>query len=812
MIYIIEVVFAIGMCFQSLFFIEVIIACIIAEHLYRAAGSCTVVPLAYVVTVSSRSGNRECRNVLQRLALIGIDNKALYQSAIDIKEVYGKLVLHVLDSIVGEVRGSKGQRICILCLFKHGINGRANIIDECVVRTLVLCCERNGDFCITLVEYRAYQIKGVDLFIIAVCSGGGPLCLFIQNGGNNQSDLLFGLVLEHTNYCIVIKHDGYVASTGNVFITCNHDHQVCTAFHLCQLQSRSNVHECAQAIAVCNILIEVYLIIVAVLLNTNIMRNSFKDSRIGCMLGSRNDSGSPACEYIGVLQIQSLSGIVDHGRFTVSYFHIELFTVYNKGDGCGIDRYVGSITGNSRKLTGNQVAVRILPTLEIQSRQSAVMVRNLTKLMRIGELIIQNLKCNGISGMCGILCIYRNILTGHGGNHFTVFIYPSKISIFNSCILTVECNFRTVRQEAFKNHIALCIHISDGVQVRKGYGEGNVRGDVTSGNVVTQRKASAVRGNGYVIQNALEPCTGVISGAESKAELAVTLVGIGQLSILELFRDEVIDQIDCAVSVIVSLLCLSRIGNSVLEIGKCLNHARNDLLCTNGADVQLACNTCSSLVKQLVANQSICILDLSQSRQLIVADHLGQVINRLYSNGSVFAVDRFGSLFNQDISILLKQLKCRTCSFDLLQNRSFLLVHSIYVIEQILNNRDKLVILKQVKQLKQLANCCTFAHACNNGLLGAVRNVCIIECLCQHLSEYAGNENLNVQITVSSSGIADCCLNSLCGRADQLQVTLQSYAELKAVILLALCTQNDVIGCQNAVIANVSNVCRSNGI
>ena len=867
MIYIIEVVFAIGMCFQSLFFLEVIIACIIAEHLYRAAGSCTVVPLAYVVTVSSRSGNRECRNVLQRLALIGIDNNAFYQSAIDIKEVYGKLVLHVLDSIVGEVRGGKGQRICILCLFKHGINGRANIIDECVVRTLVLCCERNGDFCITLVEYRADQIKGVDLFIIAVCSESGPLCLFIQNGGNLQDNLCTSCIVQHINNCFMVKQHGDVMRTIHTVLTDYNSEDLGVNLSCSQLKSRHNVCGSGQTSAVSNILAQVYFKYVINFLNVSIVRSQSKLSYIAGMCYSLGNCGSPTLECISALCIHGLEGGCNGRNAVVGNLNgiIDL-TVNDKGNGCpqirnidgmrgcgsqcssptlecqgvqsspcafgnrklivrnflcmglvcnlesnscGVFRYVGSVFSNCR-----QRGTEVYPTLKVQGVKQVQFVRqcgNLAVFEGLGIDCAEHVKGNGVL-VCDLLNDHNGICCRHGGQLVAFLVKCSKGVAFFLKIREVRSKLSAVGQEALKQGGTLLIYEGNLIQVSNGYSHGNIGCDVTSGNPIAQCNASAVHNDGYVIQNVLDPCAGIICGAESKAKYAVALVGVCQLNVLELCRNLIVKQIDCFRCILICTLCLSGIGKFSLECSICINHTICNILCSCGADVQLGCNICYNIIIQRAVSQCIGILKLYQSSKIVEGNNLRQGINIVESEGCFLIQSGFGSICDQNIAKLLEQIKCGTCIFDLFKQCLLCIIHVFEILEQTLNNVCKLIVGQQIEQLVHFANGCTLADALYNSTLGFIGNVCAVESLRQNLSECTGNKNLNIQIAALIHNVIVGSNDRLCSIANQIKVATQCNVELDFAAGHTFCTQHYVIGCQNAVITNVRHITRRYGI
>ena len=816
-IYSVEFICTVSVCNNVVSFLESIITRIVTVKLLKNVDVlvATPAPGAYVVTISSGSrygGKLGNISFGQSLTQIGIDLSGAQYIAIHIKESYSKLVLYVSDSKVGEMGGSKGQGFLVLYVLKHIFHVCTNVVYKCVVSTLVLCCERNGDAGIAAIEFRADQRKGIHLGVTVECGGCRPLCLFAVYARNVKRDLVSGSLILHTAQSSVVKQNCHRCST---ILVARNNHLQADFFKLSSdfKYDRGNYFNGGPAAdTVIGIRAKGQNQGVTFKLEVAIgseVRNSFKCTDISSMLGSCNDLGSPTCEHIGVLKIHGLSGFVDHGHFAVINYHFVLFTFNDKGDGCGVNCLVGSVTGNSRKRTGNQVTVLVLPALEIQSGKSTIMVGNGAQLVDIRNFIVQNLKDNGVRG---VLCIYNDILAGHGGNFLTILIYPSKISIVKYCILAVRSKLCTVGQEALKYSVALLINKGNLIQVSNVHEDGNVRGNIASRNKVTQNNGLAKSSHTYMIKYVLEPCAGIIGSAERKAEFTVTLVGIGQLSILELFGDLVINQIDYVVDTVVSRLCLSRIRDAALILGKCLNHAAHDFLSTRGIHIQLACNMCSSLIKQFVTNQCISILDLGQSCQIIVADHLRQRINGLDGKGSFLIRKGCGSLFNQDLTKLLDHAQCGTCSFQLFKQSLFGFIHCLDMIAQIIHNLCELIIAQQIKQLVQLANGSTLADTLDDHLLGFIGNACTVERTCQNSAECTGNVNLDAQITIGVHDIVICSKESTGSSTNCTEVTAQSNSELDLTVSLAICTQNYIIGCQNAVITDVCNIAGRYGI
>ena len=648
-------------------------------------------------------------------------------------------------------------------------------------------------------------------------------------------------------------------------------------------------------------------------------------SLVGGVSGCGNDCFIPTLEGQNVCNCFD-PGSLGCGSCTVRYFDGVCLIGNDEGYVSGVLCYVGSVTGNCRQLKA--VAC---PTLEVQGIEEVqifIQRRNSTVCEGLGVESTEHVKGDRVL-IYNLLDSDYAVRCGHGGLYVTVLIHSYQ-RIANALELgVVRSKLCAVRQEAFKNRVALFIYELNGVQISKGNAEENIGCDVTGGNVIAQGHGSAVSGDGDLIQHVLEPCTGVIGYVKCKAEGTVALVGIGQFCILQPCGNlvvEIVNQTGCG---IVYLLCLCRLGNSVLVISKLFNHALYDCLRLGLADAELVCNTCSCCIKLCAANECVCILELGQSNQIVVSYKLGKLIYKLNSKGSVFALNCAGSLVNQNIGIVAKQVQngtgltdsvvslinhadciivsllcasrlgnavlevgkynnhtlhnclclrladaklacnacsCRiklcaanecvcilelsqlckflvadgldqivnglgghtvnrlgslfrkdltvcteqivrsTCTLYLIEKCKILVVNSLKAVKDVVDYVHKLLVLEQIEQIHQLTNGCAAAQACNDGLLGLIGYARMIKSLGQYLRECAGNEDFNTQVTAGCNRIIDHLEDSLCAIADQTNIALESNVELYVVILLAVCTQRDIVSADDAVITHIGNV------
>ena len=868
---------------------EVIVCRITVKQGNGIVISCAVLPLNIEVMgcigirLISQSGN-VCRG--QGLTKVGVDGNGLDQIVAQIIEVNGVQILLILYCIVGEVAGGEHQCICTFFNVQIGCTGLTNEINV-TVELACIVLERNGNGSLTCVELGADQVKAVNCGIISELNGGGPLGLFADQRRYCKSDIILGCMCQNVAQCSIVKYDADCVCTVNSVVTGNNGFQGNLAVHFSQLEDGRNDSGCGQAVIVQNVIAKDNLVGVAVANYGSIaiiVLNCIELCLVSSVLGSDHNLGSPTCKDVGCNVVHGLGGSIHGGKRAVCEFTLKVdLTVYDKGNGCSILSYVGSVSGNFGKRHA-----KALPALEVQAVQLCIEGRNLAVCVFLGLKVAENIKGNGVVSDCfvkynGIGCICNNyrqfagvyvavsihpalegevggvvaILNGQlatvygvsaeceqvAEQYVALLVYESDGVLVNNLLngnngissghgnqlvaVLVKCNQRVAlflqirevrselcacRQEALEDQVALFIHELYRVQVCKGYAEGHIRGDVTGGNVIAKDNRSAVSSDGYLVKNLLEPCTGVVSCVERKAEYAVTLIGVGQLSILELLGDQVEHQINGTISQVESSLCLCGLGNLVLELSKCLNHALNDCLCAVGADVQLVCNTCNSALKTCAADKCVCILKLGQSCQIIICNSLGQVVYRLEGKGSFLTVNLFGNSINQNVTELLDQLESGACSLDLFKQSLLALIQCVDVIEQVFHNLYKLVILKQIKQSQKLANGCALAQTCNDSLLGLIGYSCVVESLGQGHGERAGNENVHVEVTTGRYNVINGSKNCLCALADRLEVAAQSDVELYAIVLLALSTQSDVVSADHAVVLHVCNVTGRNGI
>ena len=937
-----------------------------------------------------KGGNLGC---IQGLTEIGVDGHGLDQVAVQIVEVYSIQILLVVDCVVGEVVGGEYQALIALGnngLLDRTV--RTYVVNVAVELGHIIL-ERNSDGSLAAVELRADQVKAIYVVVSVEVLGGGPFCLFTDHVRDLEEDLVSGCVCLDVEQCSVVEYDlngvcacavacndclqsnvtvhlgklkndiengcgsGPTVAVLDVFAN-GHDEgaavQGYTALGVkvrlfgvfCKVICMSNC--LCKCCAVCCIpalegvrVGQIHLLggccgsggqLAVLNFNGSDQRVACEESDgciqislVGCVSGCGNDCGIPALEGQDIGNCLNPSSL-GSGSFTVRNFNLVCLISYDKGNVSGVFCYVSSVTGNC-----GQLKAVACPTLEVQGiKQVQILCQrgDLAVCEGLGVDLAEHVEGNG-ELVSNLLDRDYGIGCGHGGQHVTVLIHSYQLVALTLQIRIVRSKLCAVRQEALEDLIALFVHELNRVQVCKGNAEGNVGGDVTGGNVIAKRHTSAESSNGYLVQYVLDPCTGVIGLAECKAEYAVALVGIGQLGILELFGDLVVDQVDGVADGVKRLLCLCGIGDSVLVVGKRLNHAHYDILCAGGADVQSVCNALDSCVQTCAANQSVCILELGQSCKILKVNKLGQFVYLLDGEGSLSTLDRFGSLvdqniciileqihngtgltdsvvessdcthraivclfslsrlgnavleirkhfyhalydclcaigadadrichagscslqasaanqsicilelrhssqivvadradqivdrlggnavdrigqlFHQKVTVLLEEVKCGVRPLHLVQDRKLVSIQRIKTVKYIFHDVDKLLIIQLIQQSQQLANRCAFTKACNDDLLGLVRNACVVECLSHNLGQRTGNSDLYVQVAAGRDGIINYLNKSLGSVADQIKITLEGNVELNVKILLAVSTQRDVVSADHTVIFHISDV------
>ena len=521
-----------------------------------------------------------------------------------------------------------------------------------------------------------------------------------------------------------------------------------------------------------------------------------------------------ACVQSGNLTVCKLLG--NQVAKNVKYYGVgsDVFCIY----GC-VDR----ICSRLGKLANVEVTLFIHPALEgidvcygavLGGKQTVIYgggavsedaaVKNGTVLVHEGDGIF----------VCYVLCVNHGVSTGHYGQLVAFLVNPDQI-VTDLLVGVVRSKLCLVRQEALKYDL-VAVHKGDGVQTGNVDGDLNLTGESVRRNVVSEYDGSAVSGEAYTCQHVLEPCAGVIGGIECPAEFAVALVGVGQLSILELSGNSVEQSVDELIGVIVCCLCLCGIGHTVLVVSKCFNHTVHDCLCTGLAYVQLSCNGCHSGIHLSTANQCVCILKLGQSNHILIGNSLDDIVDRLDGYGSFLAGNGLGNLIDQDIAVLLHQIECRTDRIELFNNCRVVNALGGNAVEHVVENIGKLLVGQQIKCGQQLANGCALAKCRNDELLGLVGDCSVVQCLAQRHGEGCGNGDLNVQVVVQLGGVLLGEINgsgqSLSSVADQAYVALECDLQLEGVILLAVCTQGDVIAGQNTVVAKVGKGGQTNGL
>ena len=836
--------------------------------------------VAVCISICNRSKRR---NVCSRQGLtkVSVNGNGLDQAAIQTVEVYGVQILLVVDRVVREVSGGEGQSralgndglLCNAVL--------TNEVNVCVELSGVIC-ERNGNGCLTGGKCGTDQIEAVNSIVVVEVCICRPLEFFTNNGGDCEGDLACSCVcLDVEQRCVIQQNGDCVAGAAcancnlqcNVRIQCSQIKDHCgndvgsgptvanllvnTKLHFEGAAVQGNVTVCTKVcnsgvccivIGVCGYLIQCGAVFLVPALegiavhkihllsgslgcfgNSVVLHLSGSNqlvackevygcpqiSLIGCVSGCGNDCGVPALEG------QNVSNCLDpsvfySGNGAVRNLNGVRLVCYNKGDVSGVVCYVGSVTGNN-----GQLRAKALPALEVQGIedvQVSVQRRNGAVCEGLGIQSAEHVEGNGVL-IDHLLNGHDGISSGHSQQYVAVCVLCNQRVALGLEIGVVRSELCAVRQEALKYHVALLIYEGNGVQVHNGYAEEYIGGHVTAGNVVAQSDGLTVSDDDYLVKNVLEPCGGVVSNVEAEAEFAVTLVGVGQLSILELLGDQVEYQIDRTVGQVECSLCLSGLGNSVLELSKCADHAYNDRLCTSGADVELVCNASGCCCEKLAANQCVCILELGHSCQVAVSNSLGQVVDRFKGKGCFLAVYGLRNNVDQDLTELLEQSQSRTDLLELSNERLFLRIGYGNVVQEVLHHVCALLIGQQVKQRQQLTNGCGLAKTCNDGLLGLIGNACMVESLGQSLGECAGDQNVHAYVTVQTLCKVVCIVcdingleQSLCSVANQCNVATKSNVELDLAVSLTLSAQNHIIGSQNAVIANVCYVGGGDGI
>ena len=447
----------------------------------------------------------------------------------------------------------------------------------------------------------------------------------------------------------------------------------------------------------------------------------------------------------------------------------------------GIDVSHGAVLGGQLAVVGGNLAV----CEDAAVKQSAVLVHE-------GDGVL----------VCYVLGVNNGIGGGHCSQLVAISVNPDQIVAVLLQTGYVGREQRAAGQEALKQHL-VAIHIGHGVQTEYVYNNLNLAGKCARGDVIGKYDGSAVSGEADVCKQILEPCTGIIGGIECPAEFTVALIGIGQLCILELCGDSVVQRVDQLVNVAVCGLSLGGIRDTVLVVGKDLNHALNDCLCALGADVQLSCNASNCLIHASAANKCVSILELGQRCQILIGNCLDQVVDRLDGDRRFLAGNRLGNLIDQDIAVLLHQINNGTDLSSLINDGLLVNAVDLYSVKQEVEYVVELLVGQQVKQAEQLANGCAFAKTLDNDLLGLIRNACVVECFLHSRGEYGGNGDLNVQVAILLRNKIYGSGNCLGTLADQLQVTLERDLQIKAVILLAISTQCNAVGCQHAVVTQI---------
>ena len=816
----------------------------------------------------------------QGLIQIGIDSHGLDQVAAQVIEVYGVQILFVVDCIVGEVVGGEYQRIRILGEYGLVHNAVLAYVVNVAVELVCIFLKGNGDRRLTLVKCRADQIKAVNGVVFVVAYGSGPLSLFTDYAGDCKGDLVCSSVCLDVVQCLVIQKNGNGICTcvvaccnyleANVAIQSSEvkengrndvsssptvTNQLVSA-HLEHVRSAYNgnvaifikVRMCAvcrKVICVSSCLSDSSAVLcIPTNKGVGVIQVHTLSRCCGCgghsvVLDLYGINQHALCiEVYGCVQLCLVGGVCSCGNdclipalegqnacncfdpsslgsrsLTVGHFDLVRLIRNDKGNVSTILCYVGSIAGNCRQLKA--VACPTLEVQRIKEIQLRIQRRNFTVCKGLGIDLAKHVKGNR-KLIGNLLDSNHTVLCGHCGQYVAVLVHCNQRVAGALKSRVVRSKLCAVRQEAFKDQIALFVYKCNAVQVSESNIKSKLGGDITGGNVIAQGHGSAVSGDGDLIQHVLDPCAGVIGCVKCKAEGTVALVGISQLGVCKFIGHHVEHKINHTVNTVVQSLCLSGIGNSVLVVSERLYHALHDILCASGADVQLVCNASCCCIKLCAANESVCILKLRQSSQIIVSNQLGQLVYGAERERCLLTVYGLGSLFDKDVTVLLEQLECGTSLLDLCKHSLFLFIKTIYVIKQVFNHFDKLIVLKQIKQCHQFANGCTFAQTLDDRLLGLIGNACVVESLCKRLGECTGHEDINVHVTARCDHVIHNLVggvdDGLCALADQVNIALESNVELDVKVMLAVCTQRNVVRADYAVITHIGNVLGSNQV